>query len=171
MKRTKQEAINFAVFRLPALSVNEGAARAAVAAFCAQMAPTATELSDIKCAVSEAVTNCVVHAYRERAGHFTVTVLLFPDRRVRIAVRDFCPDRPDELVIGGGCSRNPTLMGLLRQLLPMPVLVNEDLGFDSDAKEAVAFAVLANECVHGIPNNVPSVTGARHPVVMGKISL
>lgn len=88
MKRTKQEAINFAVFRLPALSVNEGAARAAVAAFCAQMAPTATELSDIKCAVSEAVTNCVVHAYRERAGHFTVTVLLFPDRRVRIAVRD-----------------------------------------------------------------------------------
>ena len=88
MKRTKQDAINFAVFRLPALSVNEGAARAAVAAFCAQLAPTATELSDVKCAVSEAVTNCVVHAYREREGHFTVTVLLFADRRVRIAVRD-----------------------------------------------------------------------------------
>ena len=88
MKRTKQDAINFAVFRLPALSVNEGAARAAVAAFCAQLAPTATELADIKCAVSEAVTNCVVHAYREQAGHFTVTILLFADRRVRIAVRD-----------------------------------------------------------------------------------
>ena len=88
MKKTKQDAINFAVFRLPALSVNEGAARAAVAAFCAQLAPTATELSDVKCAVSEAVTNCVVHAYREREGHFTVTVLLFADRRVRIAVRD-----------------------------------------------------------------------------------
>ena len=53
----------------------------------------------------------------------------------------------------------------------MPVLVNEDLGLDSDAKEAVAFAILANECVHGSANNMPSVTGAVHPVVMGKISL
>ena len=88
MKRTKQSAVNFVMFRLPALSVNEGVARAAVAAFCAQLAPTAIELSDVKCAVSEAVTNCVVHAYREHAGHFTVTVLLFEDRRVRIAVRD-----------------------------------------------------------------------------------
>lgn len=88
MKRSKKEAVNFAVLRLPALSVNEGVARAAVAAFCAQLAPTATELADVKCAVSEAVTNCVVHAYREREGHFTITVLLFEDRRVRIAVRD-----------------------------------------------------------------------------------
>ena len=59
----------------------------------------------------------------------------------------------------------------LRRTLHMPVLINEDLGFDSEAKEAVAFAILANECVHGLCNNVPSVTGARHPVVMGKISL
>jgi len=88
MKRTKQSAVNFVMFRLPALSVNEGVARAAVAAFCAQLAPTAVELSDVKCAVSEAVTNCVVHAYHEHAGLFTVTVLLFEDRRVRIAVRD-----------------------------------------------------------------------------------
>ncbi len=99
------------------------------------------------------------------------TAARFTAECVRVAVRDFCPDRPDELVIGGGGSRNPTLMGLLRQLLPMPVLVNEDLGFDSDAKEAVAFAILANECVHGHANSMPSVTGAKHPVVMGKISL
>ena len=71
---------------------------------------------------------------------------------------------------------------MLRRELSIPVLVNEDLGLDSDAKEAVAFAILANECVHGSAilanecvhgsaNNMPSVTGASHPVVMGKISL
>ena len=59
----------------------------------------------------------------------------------------------------------------LRQELGVPVLTNEDLGLDSDAKEAVAFAILASECVRGVCNNVPSVTGASHPVVMGKISL
>ncbi len=72
---------------LPALSVNEGIARAAVAAFCAQCNPGATELADIKCAVSEAVTNCIVHAYRERAGEIYITVRLIP-RGVRISIRD-----------------------------------------------------------------------------------
>ena len=62
-------------------------------------------------------------------------------------------------------------MSMLRRELSVPVLTNEDLGLDSDAKEAVAFAILANECVHGCANNMPSVTGAKHPVVMGKISL
>ena len=47
---------------LPALSVNEGAARAMVSAFCAQLNPTIEELADIKCAASEAGTNCIVHA-------------------------------------------------------------------------------------------------------------
>ena len=49
---------------LPALSVNEGAARAIVSAFCAQLNPTIEEIADIKCAVSEAVTNCIVHGYK-----------------------------------------------------------------------------------------------------------
>ena len=53
----------------------------------------------------------------------------------------------------------------------MRVLRNEDLGFDGDAKEAVAFAVLANEAVFARCNNAPSATGARHAVVMGKITL
>ena len=45
------------------------------------------------------------------------------------------------------------------------------LGLDSDSKEAVAFAILANEMLHGRCNNAPSATGAAHPVVMGKLSL
>ena len=63
------------------------------------------------------------------------------------------------------------LMSMLRKRLDLPVLCNEDLGYDSDAKEAVAFAMLAAECIHGVCNNVPAVTGAAHPVVMGKISI
>ena len=99
------------------------------------------------------------------------TACRFTAECIRAAIESFCPSKPDYLVIGGGGSRNPTLLRDIRAVLSIPVLLNEDLGYDSDAKEAVAFAVLANECVHGIPNNVPSVTGARHPVVMGKISL
>lgn len=99
------------------------------------------------------------------------TALRFTAECVRIAIERFCPVQPDYLVVGGGGGRNPGLMRCLREILPMPVLINEDLGYDSDAKEAVAFAVLANECIHQSPNNMPCVTGARHPVVMGKITL
>ncbi len=80
--------INRMELTLPAVSVNEGMARAAVAAFCAQLSPDTTELADIKCAVSEAVTNCIVHAYRHKKGSFYITVSLFSDRCVRIAIRD-----------------------------------------------------------------------------------
>ncbi|MBR7181485.1 MAG: anti-sigma F factor [Clostridia bacterium] len=73
---------------LPAQSVNEGVARAAIAAFCAQSGPSATELADIKCAVSEAVTNCIVHAYRERSGDIYITVILLKNRVIRVVVRD-----------------------------------------------------------------------------------
>lgn len=73
---------------LPALSVNEGVARAAVAAFCSQCNPTVTELADIKCAVSEAVTNCIVHAYRACRGEIYITVKLLKRDGVSISVRD-----------------------------------------------------------------------------------
>ena len=73
---------------LPSLSVNEGMARAAVAAFCAQLNPTAVELADIKCAISEAVTNCIVHAYREQIGEITLTVKLCEGRIIQMEIRD-----------------------------------------------------------------------------------
>ncbi|MBQ8331702.1 MAG: anti-sigma F factor [Clostridia bacterium] len=74
--------------QMPSLSVNESMARAAVAAFCAQMDPEATELADIKCAVSEAVTNCIVHGYRDTVGILYITVRLYEDRTVRIEIKD-----------------------------------------------------------------------------------
>ena len=73
---------------LPSLSVNESMARSAVAAFCAQLNPTAVEIADIKCAVSEAVTNCIVHAYRDAVGDILINVKLCEGRMVQIEIRD-----------------------------------------------------------------------------------
>lgn len=74
---------------LPALSVNEGLARAAVGAFCAGLDPTPTELADVKCAVSEAVTNCIVHAYRDRQpGNLYITATVSEQGLLCISVRD-----------------------------------------------------------------------------------
>ena len=72
----------------PSLSVNEGIARSAVAAFCSQLNPTAVELADVKCAVSEAVTNCIVHAYREAVGIISITVKLCEGRLIQIEIKD-----------------------------------------------------------------------------------
>ena len=87
MRKQNTSTENYMRISLPAISVNEGVARAAVAAFCAQCDPTTTELADIKCAVSEAVTNCIVHAYRDLEGEITLTVRVIP-HGVRISIRD-----------------------------------------------------------------------------------
>ena len=80
--------INEMKLKLPAISVNEGACRAMVAAFCTQLDPNIEELADIKCAVSEAVTNCIVHAYAGRGGVIYITVGLYENRLIRVEVRD-----------------------------------------------------------------------------------
>jgi len=80
--------INKMQIKLPAISVNEGMARAAVAAFCASLDPAAIEIADIKCAVSEAVTNCIVHAYKNTSGLIYITVSLMEGRAVKIEIRD-----------------------------------------------------------------------------------
>ncbi|MDR3564971.1 MAG: anhydro-N-acetylmuramic acid kinase [Negativicutes bacterium] len=80
--------------------------------------------------------------------------------------------RVDEVIVSGGGRLNRTLLTMLRQELPgVRVLTAEDIGFCGDAKEAVAFAILANEAISGQTNNLPAVTGARRPVIMGKILL
>ena len=93
MSRANQfskEVLNKIQIKLPALSVNEGMARAAVAAFVSQLDPGVTEVADIKCAVSEAVTNAIVHGYRDREemGTITVTVSILAGRAVKIEIKD-----------------------------------------------------------------------------------
>ena len=72
---------------MPSRSANEGFARVAVAAFVARLDPTIEELNDIKTAVSEAVTNCIVHAYKEKIGNIYITAIIDGDN-VKIRIRD-----------------------------------------------------------------------------------
>lgn len=80
--------INEMKLTLTSRSSNESFARVAVAAFAAQLDPTVEEIGDIKTAVSEAVTNCIVHAYKENLGPIYITVGIFENRKVRIKIRD-----------------------------------------------------------------------------------
>ena len=86
----KTRANNEMTLEFPSRSSNEGFARAAVACFAAQMDPTLNELEDIKTAVSEAVTNAIVHGYRGAAetGSITVTVTILGGRTVKIEIKD-----------------------------------------------------------------------------------
>ena len=88
MGAMKKKLVNEMTMKLPSLSVNEGAARLAVAAFLAQTNPSAMELADIKCAVSEAVTNCIVHAYRDTLGYVYLKVRIFDGGEIRVEIRD-----------------------------------------------------------------------------------
>jgi anhydro-N-acetylmuramic acid kinase len=75
------------------------------------------------------------------------------------------------LIISGGGAHNRLLVARLAKLLPkLRIHRSDEFGLDVDAKEAIAFAVLADRTMHGLPGNLPSVTGARRPVVLGKIS-
>lgn len=87
MKQKKTQT-NIMKLTLPAVSVNEGVARSVIGAFCSQLDPTLEELADIKCSVSEAVTNCIVHAYKNLGGIIYITVTLFADRSLKIDIKD-----------------------------------------------------------------------------------
>ena len=78
---------NFIKLNFPSKSVNEGFARSAVAAFCAQLDPTVEQINDIKTAVSEAVTNCIVHGYRDTFGIIYITATI-TDNTVKIKIAD-----------------------------------------------------------------------------------
>ena len=80
--------INEMKLTMESRSINEGFSRAAVAAFAALLDPTVEELSDIKTAVSEAVTNAVVHGYREQMGLIFITATLTDRPSVRVRIRD-----------------------------------------------------------------------------------
>ena len=80
--------INEVKLDFPSTSANEGFARAAAACFASQMDPTLNELEDIKTAVSEAVTNCIVHAYKDTYGKIFISGKLFDDNTVKIVIRD-----------------------------------------------------------------------------------
>lgn len=112
---------------------------------------------------------------RELAGRgspadLIATATAFTARSIADSYRRFL-GRVDEVFVGGGGARNPVLMRMLAEALPgVRVGTHEAVGINSDAKEAIAFALLANDCILGLTTNVPGATGGR-PVVMGKVSV
>lgn len=90
---------------------------------------------------------------------------------IALAFRRFIPEPVDELVISGGGAKNPTLVAAIaRALEPVSVLRFDDLFFDGEAKEAVAFALLGYLHLRGRAGNVPSATGARGPRILGSLT-
>lgn len=76
----------------------------------------------------------------------------------------------DQLIVSGGGAYNQCLLNQLRLSLPCPVLTQEDLELRSDAKEAIAFVILGNQFLHHRPGNVPSATGAKEALILGKLT-
>ncbi len=92
---------------------------------------------------------------------------------IALGIRNFVtPEmRVDEVFVSGGGTHNPTLMRMLRKALdPIPVRETTEMGLDVDAKEAIAFAVMAYETAHSRPSSVPMATGAKKAVVLGKMT-
>lgn len=87
-KDEKMKPVNIMKVNFLSRSVNESFARVAVASFVAQLDPTLEELADIKTSVSEAVTNCIVHAYKNNLSQIYITVKLYENSRITVAIRD-----------------------------------------------------------------------------------
>ncbi len=103
------------------------------------------------------------------------TLTAFTAQSISDAVNRFILPRfghIDEVVVSGGGAKNPFLMSMLGVKLKPAVVVRSDaLGVNADAKEAIAFAVLAHRTVMGLTGNLPSATGAKAPVILGSVTL
>jgi anhydro-N-acetylmuramic acid kinase len=92
-------------------------------------------------------------------------------RSIADAYRRFMPEPVEEVLLSGGGARNPALAATIARLVaPMRVRAFAEVFFDGEAKEAVAFALLAYLHVTGEPSNVPRATGAKGPRMLGKLT-
>jgi anhydro-N-acetylmuramic acid kinase len=114
--------------------------------------------------------------YKEAVGRriskedIVATATAFTAVTIAVAYRVFLPKMPQEIILCGGGTQNKTLIKMLQRQLPeSKIITTGDLGIDPDAKEAVSFAILAWATMKGIPGNVPAVTGAARPAILGKI--
>jgi len=101
----------------------------------------------------------------------TATVLTAATIAIAVAIAA-APFAPDELIVSGGGAHNPQILAHLAAFLPgVALATSADYGIDVDAKEAIAFAILAHQTWRRRPSNLPSATGARRPVILGKLTL
>ena len=123
-------------------------------------------------ASAQAEDNSAKEKYREISSEdIMATLTAFTAYSIVRAYQDFLPLRPDEIIISGGGVQNITLLTMLNQVLSPAILIPSDqLGLPSEAKEAIAFAIMAYETWHHRPSNLPIATGATRPVVLGQIT-
>jgi anhydro-N-acetylmuramic acid kinase len=109
--------------------------------------------------------------YEHRKDDLIATLTRFSAEAIARSYREMLPAMPDEVFVSGGGALNPVLMRHLKELLaPIRVDTSAALGVDPEAKEAISFAVLANQTLFGMAGNIPAVTGAAGPRVLGKVS-
>jgi len=105
----------------------------------------------------------------EVAANVQATLLELTCRSIALAIQNHCPGATEIYLCGGG-AHNQTLHNRLAALLPdSSVKTTNTLGVDSDYLEAIAFAWLAQQALHGKPANLPLVTGAKHPCILGAV--
>lgn len=110
------------------------------------------------------------NAHQLSEADFLATLTDFTAATIELSYRQFLPKLPKVTLIGGGGSRNRTLMKRLQQrLFETQIGTTDDKQLDADYKEAIAFAVLAYWRHHRIPSNLPSVTGAHRPCLLGEV--
>ena len=124
----------------------------------------------------QAYVQALSHRCREvnpsaTADDIIATATSLTARSIADSYRRFLPEPVTEVLISGGGAKNPTLVSMIRQsIAPLAVVPFADRFFDGEAKEAVAFALLAYLFVEGRPGNVPRATGAKGPRVLGKLT-
>ncbi len=117
------------------------------------------------------IAQCRTVAPQATVADIVATAVSFTATSVAVAYERFVPEPLADVLLSGGGARNPALVDALgRALAPRAVRRFDDVFFDGEAKEAVAFAFLGYLFLHRIPGNVPTATGARGPRVLGKLT-
>ena len=142
--------------------------------FIAKSAPKSTGRKDFGKEYAEEIVNRAKKINLSDED-IVATITAYTAYSIIDAYNRFIPDKIDQIIIGGGGSYNPQLLSMIETYAKkylsddIEVLTQEEMGYSSEAKEAIAFAVLAYETMKGKSNNIPQATGAKKAVILGDI--